>query len=214
MATDRLAVALDAADREIAALVRDGKRQVSCRKGCSACCSEPMYAARGEAQLVLAAMQARGPEAFDAFVVRLQRWLRDFAAAGFESVERPEAIVYRRAALPCPVLADDQTCLVYAHRPYGCRAFLTAGPPEACADLTRRPDQEYLAVDQSAMASGRRALLEALRDVAIAAADAEGGQYCTTDHLGVQLAALLGLVAGPSASAVCFDLVDAAEVAR
>jgi Fe-S-cluster containining protein len=48
---------------------------------------------------------------------------------------------------PCPLLSEDGSCTIYAHRPYNCRRFIClrqpdepwiSAPPDGCVNLDRR----------------------------------------------------------------------------
>ncbi len=127
-------------------------RAVSCQKGCSACCSQPVPIAEFEAynlaEVVVRLPEPRRAEViekFDAAVTHFARigWFEKFqkfnslTAEGFSEV----LLEYMREDVSCPFLLDG-ACSIYEDRPLVCREYLVTNPPENCAD----PNAENLSV--------------------------------------------------------------------
>ncbi len=119
--SDVVPLAHQICDRIVAASVRHSQavgEPVSCRKGCSACCEQP----------VLISV----PEAF--------RLITDIDSLPGDRKRRVNAALSaaeNRLAAPgppanaCSLLAQ-QVCSMYAFRPCVCRTFLATSPPELC----------------------------------------------------------------------------------
>lgn len=116
---------------------------ISCRKGCGACCRQPVPITDSEA-LWLARRVRELPEPrrselrgrFDAALSQLD-------AAGVlaplrspAELEGPEVSrlgrAYFEVGVPCPFL-EDESCSIHAERPLACREFLVTSAPEHCA---------------------------------------------------------------------------------
>ena len=119
--SDMLPLAYQICDRIVAASVRHSEavgEPASCRKGCTACCEQP----------VLISV----PEAF-----RLVTDIASLASDQKLRVKPALAAAEKRMAAPgaqasaCPLLAE-RVCSMYAFRPCVCRAFLATSPPELC----------------------------------------------------------------------------------
>jgi Fe-S-cluster containining protein len=117
-------------------------REVSCRKGCGACCRQAVPLAPAEAWM-LADLVASFP------AERKGRVLARFAAAkekleseGFggrslgSEASNDQVLAlgldYFRLGIPCPFL-EDESCSIHPHRPSSCREFLVTSPAENCS---------------------------------------------------------------------------------
>jgi Fe-S-cluster containining protein len=138
---------LEAADRDLLAVVeaaaRDASRragaQLACRLGCTECCIGPFPINRLDARRLrrgLEALAARDPGAAGTIRRRAAEAIGAFRAdfpgdpttgrlSGDEDAE--DRFFETHAGVPCPVL-DPATgaCLLYEHRPISCRTY---GPP-------------------------------------------------------------------------------------
>jgi len=129
-------------DREIAMLLLSA-RPVSCKRGCDFCCYEPIYAERGEAELIADCVLKMPQADRDHAVASLRRWI-DTAKSNGALLEQPLAVKWRGLNLPCPLLRNHE-CMVYLDRPDGCRTFLVTEGREACADVRLRDQQRFIA---------------------------------------------------------------------
>lgn len=119
----------------------------SCSRGCSACCSEPVYAERREAEHAIEAIKTLPPEEQAAILERLKAWLEKIRGNPILKEEQPNVFEYRKLRLPCPLLNQKNgDCLVYANRPMGCRLHYAVGPRQNCEDDEKRRDQTYMYV--------------------------------------------------------------------
>lgn len=129
-----------------AAADRKGGHQVSCRKGCSACCQQIVPLSPAEAWMI-ADMVRSLPlerrtsllERFTAIRSRLQG--ADFGQRFRESTFSLDRIAemslaYQGFGMDCPFL-EDHACSIHPDRPTICREFLATTPAEWCAEPGR-----------------------------------------------------------------------------
>lgn len=141
----------------------------TCSKGCSACCSEPVYASKGEARLALSKLpEVSLPSVKD----KTRSWLATAQASGILANPEPHVMDYLAVGLPCPLL-EANLCLVYKYRPFGCRSHCAIRPAEFCSSA--RLQQQYARSPELIAATG----------AAIFHENSEG------DHLAIWLARLL-----------------------
>src|SRR5579884_289598 len=120
--------------------------QVSCRKGCGACCRQLVPIAPSEAHQIGDVVEAM-PEPRRSVIRERFAAARDkLAAAGLlETLESPEGAAdsslrqlgldYFALGIACPFL-EDESCSIYEERPIACREYLVTSPAEACARPT------------------------------------------------------------------------------
>jgi Fe-S-cluster containining protein len=126
-------------------------RAVTCRRGCSACCSQMVFDVRPieiEALGRWLRQQGRDGEALEA--LRRRRDLYDRTRR--ERPRRPGeshddwtervALAFWALGEPCVLLDSDGRCSAYELRPTSCRSFFVLGPADLCtpdgADDPRR----------------------------------------------------------------------------
>ena len=126
-------------------------KQVTCAKGCSACCrAQPVPVTPPEAHALLLLVEAmpaaRRREVEARFADRVAR-LRDAGLAdGFLHRDpaldadgaRALARDYFALGLVCPFLQDD-ACSIHPQRPFVCRQYLVTSDPALCADPFANP---------------------------------------------------------------------------
>ncbi len=129
---DLVNAVVDAAEKQS---IADG-RQVSCRKGCGACCRQLVPISRTEGERLLALLDGMPSERR----TELGRRFADAAAAikaggldrrGARS-DREMSLAYFALRVPCPFL-EEESCSIHADRPLVCREYLVTSPPELCA---------------------------------------------------------------------------------
>jgi Fe-S-cluster containining protein len=186
------------------AAIREGQARkgepinITCGKGCFACCDEPLKVLEGEVDLILADMTVEEKEALK---LRVQAWLYQAVKVHkLSSVTTNDVIMadgkkinafqYRAMKLTCPLLKDG-LCSVYANRPHSCRMHLAVGPRVNCEDLTLRPSQTFVTIQE---------LDEATTHNLIHAHVKAGYERIGVSHLGFFLAMKLGLVVEKTAS--------------
>ena len=132
----------DAVVGAAAKTAEDGGRKISCRRGCGACCRQPVPLSEAEARwicdLVGRLPAARQSEIRERFAEAGRR----LAEAGLlEKLRHPEswekdegwsiAMSYFRLGIPCPFL-EDEACSIHSERPLKCREYLVTSPSENC----------------------------------------------------------------------------------
>lgn len=133
----------------VASEARQG-RQVSCTKGCGACCRQAVPLSPAEAFMIADVVASFPPE-------RKQETLRRFAAAkeglqarGFgdrslggtasEGEILDLGLDYFRLGIPCPFL-EDESCSIHPSRPSACREYLVTSPASNCSEPGVKPIQ-------------------------------------------------------------------------
>ena len=110
----------DAADGLIDSLLSEAKRRdvnVACKKGCSWCCHQPVYAVSHEFHFLWQFMKLNMNEAERESVVQ-----KAFDAYRKRSRLSDEEI--NNSKMPCPLLKNG-ACSVYEARPMACRIYLS-----------------------------------------------------------------------------------------
>ena len=140
-------------------------KEISCRKGCGACCRQlvPISPTEGEALLALIeAMPRERRKAVRARFAAAEAAITDagLAERGGRS-DREMSVAYFALGVPCPFL-EDESCSIHPDRPLVCREYLVTSPAELCAGPTQEgvtpvPDPE--AVAWCAAAAGRSRFL-------------------------------------------------------
>lgn len=141
-------------DRVIDVAVRKAQAEgatISCCKGCAACCkAQPVPVTPPEAlalaRLVEALPEPRRSDVRQRFAERVAR----LRAAGLvdaflqrqagltKDEARAIAQRYFHLRLACPFL-DNDSCSIYAERPFVCRQYLVTSPAALCADPFNNP---------------------------------------------------------------------------
>ena len=154
-------------DQQWAIALAERRQEISCHKGCSACCDEPLYVTKAETKLLIRTLPV---EELPGVVERTKKWLDNAQVSGILESTKPNVIEYKGLNLPCPFL-KDRLCLVYKVRPYACRAHCAIGPATDCT--TNRINQLYANLGPSLLFE----TYSAIHDIS--------PEY---DHLGVWLA--------------------------
>ena len=127
-------------DAYVDAVLRDERKKITCRKGCSACCRhyvgsvEPFELVALERRLRLRDDYPKLVYASHKRNLAFRGLLDEEAASAKEPEEAEDRALYRyflRGA-PCPFLAPDGGCGVYEWRPMSCRMFFAESPPRFC----------------------------------------------------------------------------------
>ena len=126
-------------------------KQVTCAKGCSACCrAQPVPVTPPEAHALLLLVEAmpaaRRREVEARFADRVARLREAGLADGFLHRDpaldadgaRTLARDYFALGLVCPFLEDD-ACSIHPSRPFVCRQYLVTSDPALCADPFANP---------------------------------------------------------------------------
>jgi Fe-S-cluster containining protein len=126
---------------------REG-REVSCRKGCGACCRQVVPLSPPEAWLIADIVAGMPPprqaEVRAAFAAAVETLTRSGVKAAFSArMDRVEqmtaaALDYFHLGIACPFLRDE-SCSIHPYRPSICREYMVTSPAENCATLGLGP---------------------------------------------------------------------------
>lgn len=145
--TDLLPIVQSLTDSVVDAAVESVERkgqQVSCRKGCAACCRQLVpitpVEARRLAELIDALPEPRRLQLQKKFAQARQR-LEEAGAldqllepSRLEDEERRNlGLLYFHLGIPCPFLEEGESCSIHPDRPVACREYLVTSPAESCA---------------------------------------------------------------------------------
>ena len=111
-------------------------REISCRKGCGACCRQLVPISRTEGEALLALVEAMPTERREAVRARFAQAEAAIAKAGLAErgarSDREMSVAYFALAIACPFL-EDESCSIHADRPLVCREYLVTSPASLCA---------------------------------------------------------------------------------
>ena len=117
-------------------------RQVSCKKGCGACCRQAVPLSPAETWMIADVVATLPPDRKAQTLARFAAAKERLFEAGFgeRSLERAgeEEVLklgldYFRLGISCPFLVDS-ACSIHPNRPSACREFLVTSPAENCSD--------------------------------------------------------------------------------
>lgn len=119
--------------------------EVSCRKGCGACCRQHVPISRAEARLLAAIVEnmpeperSKMKQRFENAVQRLRESGIFEEAINFHRLGSDERIdmvrKYFKLGIACPFL-EDECCSIHPYRPLICREYLVVSSPDHCASL-------------------------------------------------------------------------------
>lgn len=123
-------------DKLIESLLAMGKRQevtVDCRKGCSLCCHQPVFANSYELRYLTAYIKKNFSEAEKEPVHQLAMEKNDKTG----KLAEKEVLSYKH---PCPLLKDG-ACTAYPARPLACRIYLSM-KVDSCYKFFQHPDSK------------------------------------------------------------------------
>lgn len=123
------------------AVEAEGKN-ISCQKGCGACCRQPVPLAEIEAyqiaELVENMPEPRKSEIKRRFAEGVKHfhnisWFEKMDNYANLSLDERRSLVmgYFYEGVPCPFL-EDESCSIHLDRPTGCREYLVTSPAENC----------------------------------------------------------------------------------
>ncbi len=126
-------------------------RQISCRKGCDACCrAQPVPVTPAETLALARLVQSLPDRARQRVQARFAAGAELLREAGLQAAllrddpttdpahARATVDAYIRLGLACPFL-EDGACSIHIHRPFVCRQYLVTSPPSLCADPLNAP---------------------------------------------------------------------------
>lgn len=137
-------------------------REISCRKGCGACCRQLVPVSRTEARALAALVEAQPADRRAALANRFADAAERIEAAGLAQPLRTPAaqralgdrelgLAYFALGLACPFL-EDESCSIHADRPLACREYLVTSSPENCA-TAEQTDVEPVGVPKLSVAA-------------------------------------------------------------
>jgi Fe-S-cluster containining protein len=111
-------------------------REISCRKGCGACCRQLVPISRTEGEALLALIEAMPGERQEAVRSRFAAAEAAIVQAGLAERagrdDRELSLAYFALKVPCPFL-EDESCSIHPDRPLVCREYLVTSPAELCS---------------------------------------------------------------------------------
>jgi Fe-S-cluster containining protein len=132
-----------------AAEAREAKagREISCRKGCGACCRQLVPISRTEIRAIRALVARQPEDRRQALQQRFDQAAQKLREAGLADVlldpakrkHRPDrelSLAYFAQRIPCPFL-EEESCSIHPDRPLVCREYLVTSPASACSDSTQ-----------------------------------------------------------------------------
>jgi Fe-S-cluster containining protein len=131
--------ALQGLVNEVVGAAEAGK-EISCRKGCGACCRQLVPISRTEGEALLALLEAMPKERRKAVRARFAAAEAAITQAGLAErgtrSDRELSVAYFALGVPCPFL-EEESCSIHRDRPLVCREYLVTSPPELCAGPTQ-----------------------------------------------------------------------------
>lgn len=126
---------------------RQQGREISCRKGCAACCRQLVPVSRTEARAIRALVARQPAGRRQALQTRFGQAAQRLHDAGLAAAlldpakrqgrpDREFSLAYFALGIACPFL-EDETCSIHPDRPLICREYLVTSPAAACST----PDQ-------------------------------------------------------------------------
>lgn len=145
-----LPMAQSFADAVVGASVTATEEQgqnISCKKGCGACCRQLVPIAETEARHIRDVIEALPEPRRTEIRARFAEARRRLETAGLlekllhtdlqwaEGESVSFGLQYFHQGIPCPFL-EEESCSIYADRPIACREYLVTSPAENCARPT------------------------------------------------------------------------------
>jgi Fe-S-cluster containining protein len=136
----------DAVVGSAARAAEEGGKKISCKKGCGACCRQPVPLSETEAHWIRDLVDRLPPSRQTEIRARFAQARQRLAEAGLlEKLLHPEswdkgegwavAMSYFRLGIPCPFL-ENEACSIHPDRPLKCREYLVTSPAENCRKPT------------------------------------------------------------------------------
>jgi Fe-S-cluster containining protein len=111
-------------------------QDISCRKGCGACCRQLVPISRTEGEALLALIEAMPRERRKAVRARFAAAEAAITQAGLAErgarSDREMSVAYFALRVPCPFL-EEESCSIHPDRPLVCREYLVTSPAALCA---------------------------------------------------------------------------------
>jgi Fe-S-cluster containining protein len=111
-------------------------KEISCRKGCGACCRQLVPISRTEGEALLALIEAIPEQRRNVVRARFAEAEAAITKAGLTDRggrgDRELSVAYFALRMPCPFL-EDESCSIHPDRPLVCREYLVTSPAELCS---------------------------------------------------------------------------------
>jgi len=111
-------------------------KEISCRKGCGACCRQLVPVSRTEGERLLAMIETMPVERQKKLHQRFSEAEKTITAAGLAESrgreDREMSVAYFGLDVACPFL-EEESCSIHPDRPLVCREYLVTSPAELCA---------------------------------------------------------------------------------
>ncbi len=120
--TERSIGQMRAVREEIASELTADLPMVSCKSGCSNCCSYPVYISILEGIVLYRHLASKGQ-----WTPKFRKKVEEHSDLTFDLAPT----VWLTLNLPCPLLEKNK-CLGYAARPFSCRSLYARSPAEFC----------------------------------------------------------------------------------
>ena len=126
-------------------LIEKEHKHVSCKKGCGACCRQPVPLAELEVYHIAAMVDSLPEPRRTEIRTRFKNAVTHFQNMGWfarlEECEEEDALkdvvfTYFLQGVPCPFL-EDEACSIHDDRPIACREYLVTSPKENCSSKDR-----------------------------------------------------------------------------
>jgi len=142
-----------AVDIAVKEFTTDGK-QISCKKGCGACCVQLVPISDTESREISKLIKSYSKVKKNALMGKFEAAKKQLTDANlWETLSHPETIAndqmrsvgheYFSLQIPCPFL-EDGACSIHPVRPLSCREFLVTSPPGYCSNPN---EQDIVTVD-------------------------------------------------------------------
>jgi Fe-S-cluster containining protein len=123
--------------------VEEQGQTISCRRGCGACCRQPVPVALSEAhalaRLVANLPEPRRSQVRSRFAAAVERLATSEMLEQFQQLKQPSreeiravGLGYFALAVACPFL-EDESCSIHPDRPLACREYLVTSPAAECS---------------------------------------------------------------------------------
>lgn len=114
----------------------EAAKEISCRKGCGACCRQLVPVSRSEGERLLGVIEGLPAARRAALAERFAAAEAAIVAGGLADrggrTDRELSTGYFALGVPCPFL-EDESCSIHPERPLVCREYLVTSPAELCA---------------------------------------------------------------------------------
>jgi Fe-S-cluster containining protein len=111
-------------------------KEISCRKGCGACCRQLVPVSRTEGERLLGVIEAMPSERRKELGARFATAAAAIKGAGLDErrgrADRELSTGYFALGIPCPFL-EEESCSIHPERPLVCREYLVTSPAELCS---------------------------------------------------------------------------------